>query len=316
MNSIIKIDQVTHRYGQKLALDGISFAVDEGEVFGLLGPNGVGKTTTIRLLNGLLKPAGGKINVLGIDPQEKGEGIRRQVGVLTETPALYERLNALENLIFFGTLAGMGTAVLKARIDELLGFFDLAGRARDRVGAYSKGMKQRLALARALLINPRLLYLDEPTSGLDPEAARQVHDLIRDVRRQDGHTVVLCTHNLYEAEQLCDRMAVMGKGRILAVGSLAQLRSQAAPEYRMRFTFLQPFGEDAVSQLKNQSGVVHLERLAEDELIIQVEGRPVVPALISRMTASGLPIASAEPCLANLEEIYFRLQRRIEEKEK
>ena len=313
MKEIIQVDNIVHRYGAKLALNGMSFEVDEGEVFGLLGPNGVGKTTTIRLLNGLLNPNSGKMKVLGFDPTQQGVEIRRRVGVLTETPALYERLTALENLQFFGSLAGMTSQDCKTRIGELLDFFDLSERARDRVGSYSKGMKQRLALARALLTRPELLYLDEPTSGLDPEVAKQVHDLIQDVRLKDGHTVFLCTHHLYEAERLCDRMAVMGKGKVIAMGTLDQLRAEAAPEHKILFSFLMPLTNDAILALKKQSGVEKIEEKGQCALLIQVKNKKVTPDLINLLVKKGLPIVAVEPQLASLEEIYFRLQQRDEE---
>lgn len=316
MNTIINMQNVFHQYGQKPVLNGITFTVGEGEVFALLGPNGVGKTTTIRLLNGLLKPRSGDLQVLGIDPRENGIEIRRQVGVLTETPALYERLNAVENLNFFGTLAGMSPDSIKKRTGELLDFFNLADRSHDRVNTYSKGMKQRMALARALLIKPRLLYLDEPTSGLDPEAAKQVHELIRDIRKSDGHTVVLCTHHLYEAEQLCDRMAVMGAGRVLAVGSLAQLRAQAAPELLVRFTFLKPLMAKDVEKINGHAGVVGMKEADSENLLLELENREVIPALVGSIIDMHLPLAAVEPQLAGLEEIYFRLQQRSEEKVK
>lgn len=313
MPNLISIHNVSHQYGRKQVLNQISFDVGEGEVFALLGPNGVGKTTTIRLLNGLLNPLRGNLQVLGLDPRRNGVDIRCQVGVLTETPALYERLNARENLNFFGTLAGMPAADLRNRIEELLEFFGLSHHAKDRVSTYSKGMKQRLALARALLIKPRLLFLDEPTSGLDPEAARQVHDLIRDIRKSDGHTVVLCTHHLYEAEQLCDRMAVMGGGRVLAVGSLPQLRAVAAPELKVRFTFLKPITDREFLQLKNHAGVVALEEIGNNAVLVEVQDESVIPLLIESLVKMGLPISAVEPQLAGLEEIYFRLQQQNKE---
>lgn len=309
MSSLISFQNVSHQYGQKRALDNISFEVGEGEVFALLGPNGAGKTTTIRLANGLLSPMSGDLQVLGFDPRRNGADIRRQVGVLTETPALYERLNAFENLKFFGALAGMPDHLLMNRVEELLEFFGLSHRARDRVSAYSKGMKQRLALARALLIKPRLLFLDEPASGLDPEAARQVHDLIRDIRKSDGHTVVICTHHLYEAEQLCDRMAVMGGGRILAVGSLPQLRAVAAPEIQARFTFLKPVTDRQLLQFRSHSGIIAFEKISQTTVLVQVKDEPVIPLLVELLVKMGLPILAVEPLLAGLEEIYFRLQQ-------
>jgi ABC-2 type transport system ATP-binding protein len=313
MKEIIQVDNIVHCYGAKLALNGISFEVREGEVFGLLGPNGVGKTTTIRLLNGLLNPHIGKMIVLGFDPQQQGVEIRRRVGVLTETPALYERLTALENLQFFGTLAGMTAKACKTRIGELLEFFDLSERAYDRVGSYSKGMKQRLALARALLTRPELLFLDEPTSGLDPEVAKQVHGLIQDVRLKDGHTVVLCTHHLYEAERLCDRMAVMGKGKVIAMGTLDQLRAEAAPEHKTLFSFLSPISNDALSALEKHAGVEKIEEKGKCVLLIQIKNNEVTPELIDLLVKKGISMVAVEPQLASLEEIYFRLQQRTEE---
>ncbi len=313
MKEIIQVENIVHRYGAKLALNGISFNVHEGEVFGLLGPNGVGKTTTIRLLNGLLNPSSGKMTVLGFDPQKQGVEIRSRVGVLTETPALYERLTAMENLQFFGSLAGMTPSSCKDRIGELLKFFNLTERTNDRVGSYSKGMKQRLALARALLIKPDLLFLDEPTTGLDPEVAKQVHDLIMDVRLKDGHTVVLCTHHLYEAERLCDRMAVMGKGKLIAMGTLDQLRAEAAPEHKTLFSFLSPISADALSALKKHTGVEKIEEKGQCGLLIQIKNNTITPELIYLLVKKGSSIVAVEPQQASLEEIYFRLQQRAEE---
>ncbi len=313
MKEIIQVNNIVHRYGVKPALNGISFEVREGEVFGLLGPNGAGKTTTIRLLNGLLNPQSGKMIVLGFDPQQQGVEIRRRAGVLTETPALYERLTALENLQFFGTLAGMTAKACKTRSGELLEFFDLSERAHDRVGSYSKGMKQRLALARALLIKPELLFLDEPTSGLDPEVAKQVHDLIQDVRLKDGHTVILCTHHLYEAERLCDRMAVMGKGRVIAMGTLDQLRAEAAPEIKALFSFLAPISNAIRSVLEKHAGVEKIEDKGKCAVLLQIKNNKVIPELINLLVKKGISIVAVEPQLASLEEIYFRLQQRTEE---
>jgi len=223
MNPVIEVNDLQRTFGSQKAVDGLTFRVEPGEVFGLLGPNGAGKTTTVRLLNGLLPPSAGSARVFGFDPVLDGPSIRQRTGVLTETPALYERLSARENLEFFATLQNLSQPDLDRRVDDMLSFFELASRASDKVETYSKGMKQRLALARALVHQPPLLFLDEPTSGLDPEAAQQVDDLIADLGRTDGQTVVLATHNLLEAQRLCDRVAIMNHGRILALGSLKDL---------------------------------------------------------------------------------------------
>ncbi len=312
MKEIIRVEELVHRYGAKTALNGMDFSVGEGEVFGLLGPNGAGKTTTIRLLNGLLRPQSGKMSVMGLNPLTQGTDIRRRAGVLTETPALYERLTAHENLRFFATLAGMQIDEMNSRINELLDFFDLMERANDRVGTYSKGMKQRLALARALLIRPELLFLDEPTSGLDPEAAKQVHELIADVRRRDGHTVVLCTHHLYEAERLCDHLAVMNNGRVIACGTLEELRQVAIPEHWIKFNFLESIEDSIRSSLERQAGVVECKKNGLLSLLVQVKDDSVVPALVNFLVGKGACILAVEPQFVSLEEIYFRLQQKQE----
>jgi ABC-2 type transport system ATP-binding protein len=229
MNPVIEVNDLQRTFGGQKAVDGMTFRVEPGEVFGLLGPNGAGKTTTVRLLNGILPPSAGSARVFGLDPVRDGAAIRRRTGVLTETPALYERLSARENLEFFATLQNLSQPDLDRRVDNMLSFFDLASRAGDKVETYSKGMKQRLALARALVHQPPLLFLDEPTSGLDPEAAQQVDDLIADLGRTDGQTVILATHNLLEAQRLCDRVAILNHGKILALGSLKDLARKLWP---------------------------------------------------------------------------------------
>ncbi|HEX9109250.1 MAG TPA: ABC transporter ATP-binding protein, partial [Longimicrobiales bacterium] len=210
------------RFGDLLAVDGLTLQVGAGEVFGLLGHNGAGKTTTIRLLTGLLAASAGSAGVLGHSPATAGAEIRGRTGVLTETPSLEERLTAEENLTYYGRMYGVAAAALRSRVPELLADFGLEERARDRVGTYSKGMKQRLALARALLHDPELLFLDEPTSALDPVASRQVHERVEALRRR-SRTIVLCTHNLVEAQRLCHRVAVLRQGRLLALGTPAEL---------------------------------------------------------------------------------------------
>ena len=168
MNPVIEVNNLQRTFGAQKAVDGMTFSVESGEVFGLLGPNGAGKTTTVRLLNGILPPSAGTARVFGLDPTLDGASIRQRTGVLTETPALYERLSARENLEFFATLQNLSGPDLTRRVDDMLAFFELASRAGDKVETFSKGMKQRLALARALVHKPPLLFLDEPTLGPRP----------------------------------------------------------------------------------------------------------------------------------------------------
>lgn len=315
MEMMISIDHLVHRFGSHLAVDDLTFSVGRGEVFGLLGPNGAGKTTTVRLLNGLYQPSGGSMRVLGFNPTTQGEQVRRQTGVLTETPALYERLTALQNLDFFAILADMPLKARRARIQELLEFFDLEKRARDRVGTFSKGMKQRLALARALLNRPELVFLDEPTSGLDPESAQQVHTLINNLRRRDGHTVFLCTHNLVEAERLCDRLGILKNGRLLAAGSLAELRRLVSPGLWVEIGLLQPM--ELPAGLAALPGVLRAENAetASAGLRIEVQAEADIPALVAYLAAAGAQIITVQPRAISLEEIYFHLQGEARQEE-
>src|SRR5512142_2024603 len=225
-NPVIQLSSLSRRFGEKNAVDCLTLDVHAGEIFGFLGHNGAGKTTTVRLLNGVLEPTFGQACVLGLDPQTDGPVLRAHTGVLTETPSLDERLTARDNLSIYAELYNVPRADVAGRVNALLTEFELADRADEKVGGYSKGMKQRLALARALLHKPEVLFLDEPTTGLDPVAARHVNNLVENLARREGCTVFLCTHNLVEAQKLCDRVAVMEQGSLVALGTPAELTRQ------------------------------------------------------------------------------------------
>ncbi len=305
MENSIKVNSLSHRFDDRYALRDISYEVKAGEVFALLGPNGAGKTTTIRLLNGLYRSTAGQISVLGMDPADHGLQIRQQTGVLTETNALYERLTARENLHFFGTLYGLPESLLLKRTEEILQYFGLEARADDRVGTYSKGMKQRLSLARAFFSHPRILFLDEPTSSLDPESALQVHEMINNIRQQDGHTVFLCTHHLDEAQKLADRVAILNSGRLLAIGSVAELNAHFNPGLWVEVELLgaQPSGLN----LAVLPGVIKVEQV-EQKTRIQVTEESVIPNLVNELVRNKAAVLSIQPHKSSLEEIYFKLQ--------
>jgi len=307
MENIIEVNGLERVFGQNRAVDGMTFHVKQGEVFGLLGPNGAGKTTTVRLLNGILPPSGGTARVFGLDPLMDGQRIREQTGVLTESPSLYERLSARENLEFFGTLAGIPAKKLSQRVLDILEFFGLQDRVNDKVETYSKGMKQRLALARALIHEPPLLFLDEPTSGLDPEAAQQVNELIASLSQRSGQTILLATHNLLEAQRLCDRVAVMNKGRILAMGSLKELTRKLWPVTWVDITFWETPAETVRGSLKTQRGVIQITGQGE-AMQVQVENEEVIPKVIQHLTGQGASILRVNPRDYTLEDIYFALQ--------
>lgn len=307
MTPTIQVDGLTRTFKGRPAVDQVSFRVEPGEVFGLLGPNGAGKTTLVRLLNGLLEPTGGTATVFGMNTATQGEAIRKRTGVLTETPSLYERLPAVENLRFFGTMYGVPRDELGPRIQQLLTFFELDARTHDRPGGFSKGMKQRLALARALLHNPELLFFDEPTSGLDPEAARSVDDLIARLSRESGRTIMLCTHNLEEAQRLCSRIGVINRGKLLAFGTPAELARDLWQGTWVDVTLSPAPTTELIQAVKGLSVTLNTQVTGE-QLAVQVESPKSIPALIAGIVNAGGQIMKVLPREYSLEEIYFKVQ--------
>jgi len=219
---VIRATGLTKRYGETVAVDGISFEVPPGEAFGLLGPNGAGKSTTMRMLGAVSTRSAGELAILGLDPDRQGPEIRAQLGVVPQQDNLDTDLDARENLLVYGRYFGLPYAVVRRRADELLAFAQLQDKARSAVDDLSGGMKRRLTIARALINEPRILLLDEPTTGLDPQARHILWDRLFRLKEQ-GTTLVLTTHYMDEAEQLCDRLVVVDHGRIMAEGSPAAL---------------------------------------------------------------------------------------------
>ena len=226
---IIQANGLTKRFGKLVAANGVTLDVGAGEVFGFLGPNGAGKTTTIRMLTGLVRPTSGSALVAGFDVVAEPTEVKRRVGYLAETPYLYPKLTGREFLHFMAGLYRVPKATAQQRATRLLNLFELADKADELVETYSHGMRQKLALAGALLHEPPVLFLDEPTSGLDPRSARLVKDLLVGLVRR-GHTVFLSTHVLEIAEQLCHRVGIINQGQVIATGTLDELRQQAHQE--------------------------------------------------------------------------------------
>lgn len=305
---VIRISSLSRRFGKKSAVNQLTLEVQAGEIFGFLGHNGAGKTTTVRLLNGVLEPNSGSANVLGLDPQTEGSALRAQTGVLTETPSLDERLTARDNLSIYAELYNVPRGDVPKRVDSLLAEFDLAERADEKVGGYSKGMKQRLALARALLHKPAVLFLDEPTAALDPVAARHVHDLVENLTRREGSTVFLCTHNLVEAQRLCDRVAVMEQGRLVALGTPSELTRQFVKRLDVELE-VDPLQTDLALQLLQQVPqlVIGAPKREKELLTMTVSGRESIPELLCILLQNGLRVYRLAPQEVNLEEVYFAL---------
>ncbi|MFW6136341.1 MAG: ATP-binding cassette domain-containing protein [Chloroflexota bacterium] len=287
-----------------VAVDQLTLEVRRGEVFGFLGHNGAGKTTTVRLLNGVLAPTGGRMRVLGYDPVEDGAVLRRYTGVLTETPSLDEKLSARENLTIYGRLYGVPEAAVEGRVRELLEEFGLDARATDLVGGYSRGMKQRLALARTLLHRPTLIFLDEPTAGLDPVATRRVHELVTRLSRRGGRTIFLCTHNLMEAQRLCHRVAVIEHGRLVAMGTPEDLARDLRHGVRLQVE-LEACDPDALPLLPDARD---MRWDAEANVLsLWVPQREAIPDLVASLVAAGCRVYRVAPEEPTLEDVYFAL---------
>jgi len=224
---LIQCDSLTKRFGEFTAVDQVSFQVGNGEVFGLLGPNGAGKTTTMRLLSTLLKPNSGTATVAGYDLLREPQKVRASIGVLPEDTGLYDRLTPREHLLYYGKLHSMPEDVLRKRSDELLDIMELGDRANTKVGDFSKGMKQKVALLRAFIHDPPVLLLDEPTAGLDVMSARSIQAFVERFRKE-GKAIMISTHNMTEAQKLCDRVAIIDHARIIAVGTVAELQQKTS----------------------------------------------------------------------------------------
>jgi ABC-2 type transport system ATP-binding protein len=315
MEPVITTEGLTRRFGQTVAVDQLRLEVGAGEIFGFLGHNGAGKTTTVRLLNGILDPSAGSARVLGLDPLISGPLLRRRTGVLTETPSLVERLTAWDNLAIFADLYGVPQERVDSRIKELLAAFDLEKQAGEKVGAFSKGMKQRLAIARALLHRPEILFLDEPTAGLDPLATRHVHEIIEQQARQEGHTVFLCTHNLVEAQRLCDRVAVMEHGHLVALGTPAELAERLVRHLTVELELAPEQASMALDTLQAISGHngINLNR-TDGHLTLTATGREVIPELVAGLVQAGIRVYRVDPQEPSLEDVYFALHDKAEVK--
>ncbi|HEX9091397.1 MAG TPA: ABC transporter ATP-binding protein, partial [Anaerolineales bacterium] len=306
-------NQLTRQFKETTAVNQLSLEVHAGEIFGFLGHNGAGKTTTVRLLNGVIEATSGSMRVLGLNPQVDGPALRARTGVLTETPSLDERLTAWDNLSIYSDLYGVPKKTIKPRIEELLSEFDLADRAREKVGGYSKGMKQRLALARALLHKPELIFLDEATSGLDPVSAHHVNGLIERMARREGCTVFMCTHNLVEAQRLCDRVAILEHGQLVALGTPTELTRQYVRRLDVEIEVAEEQTEIALNVLRSMPEFVLGEPAKPNgALVVTINKHEFIPDVLAALVQNRVRVYRMAPQEANLEQVYFTLH---EEKE-
>jgi len=299
----IHTEELTKRFNGLVAVDALDLDVQEGEVFGLLGPNGAGKTTTVRLLSCLIGPSAGRAWVNGFEVGKEDMSIRRTVGILTENPGLYERLSAEKNLFIFAQLYGVPTDQQEKQVRRYLEMLELWDRRHEIVASFSKGMKQKLAIARALIHEPRLLFLDEPTASLDPEASKVVRDFIEELKGK-GRTIVLCTHNLDEADRLCDRIGVM-KQKLIRVDTPANLRRALyGRRVRLQLAAITPA---IVASVRGLPFVQEIEETDGALVIAMDDPERENPILVRRVLEAGGAIQFLSEVRHSLEEVYFSL---------
>ena len=308
---MIEAFELSKTFGDFLAVDTVSLNVPDGTVLALLGPNGAGKTTIVRMLTSVLTPTSGSARVAGYDVRRQPELVRAHVGVLTEQHGLYERMRALDYLDFFGRVYGLDPAERKRRAVSLMERFGLEDVLNKRLGEFSKGMKQKLALTRAMLHNPPVLLLDEPTSAMDPQSARLVRDAVIELQR-DARAFLITTHNLSEAQQLAHQIAIIRHGRIIASGSFETLAQRIEGDPLMELRII---GE--INGLANDlADLVTVEDSGNDWLRYRVhDPRIVNPALVRRVTDLGLQILTLAPLSRTLEEVYLQIIHEDEMKE-
>lgn len=300
---MIETHDLSKQFHDFLAVDGVNLNVQAGQILALLGQNGAGKTTTVRMLTALLQPSRGWARVAGFDVVRNGHDVRASVGVLTEQHGLYMRMTAVEYLDFFGQVYSLSPQLRKSRTDHLLQYFGLSEASHRRIGEYSKGMRQKLALARAMMHDPGVLLLDEPTSAMDPESARLVRDEIARLK-SSKRTIVICSHNLTEVEILADQIAIIYRGRILLQGTLEELKRNVlgAPEYEIKF-----------SEARDSTGFelpedVQLLSQTATSLKVRVP-RPQEsnPLILRSLSAMSVPVMAIQEEPRTLEQVYLKV---------
>jgi ABC-2 type transport system ATP-binding protein len=301
---MIEAVKLVKTFGDFTAVRGVSLHVPEGQILALLGHNGAGKTTTTRMLAAILAPTSGYVKIAGYDTVEQALDVRRVIGHLTELPGLYNRMRAIEYLDFFGELQGVPKKLRRDRIDEMLHRFDLWETRRLRIGEYSKGMRQKTALIRALLHEPKVLFLDEPTSAMDPHSAKMVRDAIAELR-QANRSIILCTHNLYEAESLADNIAIIRKGEIVIEGTADQLKKKllGTPHYQVKLT--RPISEGLPASLANLVEIV--DQNEQGFTFRSEEAEYSNPKVLRLLAEAGLEVVTLSEVPRSLESVYLKI---------
>ncbi len=310
MPAIVQVQNLVKTYGNVLAVDDISFAIEEGEIFSLLGPNGAGKTTTISILSTLFPPTHGDAQIGGFSVIRDPMQVRRMIGVVPQEIALYEDLNARENLLFWGQMAGLEGKALKQRVDEILERVGLVEKARQPVKTYSGGMKRRLNIGVGLLHSPRLLFMDEPTVGIDPQSRRAILDMVKDLNRS-GMTILYTTHYMEEAQELSHRIGIIDHGKMIAIGTLQELIRQVGEQEKIVLSFSEEqHVAPLVDALQAIPGVHHVNAEDHSMTLVVDAAEEILPELMQWSHRQGLKIRSLQIEEPDLEAVFLHLTGR------
>src|SRR5512143_3676868 len=307
MAPILEVQNLVKKYGDVAAVNGVSFAIEEGEIFSLLGPNGAGKTTTISVLSCLLQPTSGDAIIGGHSVTRESMAVRKIIGVVPQDIALYHMLSARENLAFWGRMYGLGGAQLKQRTDEVLEQIGLADKADVKVGTYSGGMKRRVNIGVGLLHRPRIIYMDEPTVGIDPQSRRSILDAVKELNRQ-GMTVLYTTHYMEEAHELSDRVGIIDHGQLIALGTQKELTQMVGEHETLRLHLDEDQSGAALADaLRALPGVIKVSTVDHQVVLMVPEAEDALAPVITRANEAGVKIHSVDIQEPNLEAVFLAL---------
>ena len=310
MSAILQVQNLVKNYGDFKAVKGVSFDIEEGEIFSLLGPNGAGKTTTISMLSTLYTPTSGDATIGGYSITKDPMGVRGIIGVVPQDLALYEDLTARENLIFWGQMYNLSGKALHARVDEVLEQIGLTDKAKDRVKTYSGGMKRRVNIGVGLLHKPRLLFMDEPTVGIDPQSRRAILDTVKDLNKQ-GMTLLYTTHYMEEAEELSNRVGIFDHGEMIAIGTQKELTQQVGEAETLILHVGENDDSEALAKtLKDIQGVQQATAVDHEVSIVCAQAEDVLAAVVTKANDRGIKIRSIDIREPNLEAVFLHLTGR------
>ena len=302
-NTIIEIENLTKKYGKKTAVNQLNLSIQRGEIFGLLGPNGAGKTTTILMLLGLTEPASGKASIIGMDCTRDPIGVKSIVGYMPDNVGFYSDMTGRQNLRFTGRLNNLSGKELEERIDSLLERVGMTEAADQKTGTYSRGMKQRLGIADVLMKDPQVIIMDEPTLGIDPEGMRELLDIMRRLSKEDGRTLLISSHQLYQIQQICDRVGIFVNGNLIACGRIEELGKQIQQQNHYSLEIkVYPCDDKLLANLYKQPGVTKIEK--DGDMFTVQSNKDIRPELSAFLGSNGYTIMHLHQRGGDLDEIY------------